>query len=64
MDEADGSGEIRKDILDKKDWALECEEAGKLLGQYVFIEPGHLQPSCYRPSVNKHKHCFALGLKS
>lgn len=63
MDEADGTVEIRKD-LDRKDWALACEEAGKLLGQYVFIEPGHLQPSCCRPSVNKHKHCFALDLKS
>lgn len=50
-DEADGIGEIRKTkLLDRKDWALGCEEAGKLLGQYVFIEPGHLQLSCHRPS--------------
>lgn len=42
-EEADGIGEIRKTkLLDRKDWALGCEEAGKLLGQYVFIEPGHL----------------------
>ena len=38
MDEADGSGELSKIILDKKDWALACEEAQRLLSQYMFIE--------------------------
>lgn len=38
MDEADVSGELRKNILDKKDWALACEEAQRLLSQYIFIE--------------------------
>lgn len=38
MDEADGSGEIRINIVDKKDWALKCEEAQRLLSQYMFIE--------------------------
>lgn len=38
MDEADGSGEIRRNILDKKDWALKYEEAQRLLSHFMFIE--------------------------